>query len=138
MIKKYFPNADLKYHQLTLNYPYFQKKTIRIKFRFFLFEPQFMRGTPLRGCHKSCRLVHFFRAINERKKMWKFIFLFFIFNKSVHSCKRLYFYFLNITNYLGKYKKALFMGHPFPTKLDYRFFFKDDINKLQTLSGVVR
>ena len=53
----------------------------------------------LRGWHKSSRLVHFFRAIYERKKMWKFIFLFFIFNKSVHSYKRLHFYFLNITNY---------------------------------------
>ena len=50
----------------------------------------------LRGWHKSSRLVHFFRAIYERKKCGN---LFFIFNKSVHSYKRLHFYFLNITNY---------------------------------------
>ena len=33
----------------------------------------------------------FFRSDLWKKKMWKFFILFFIFNKSVHSCKRLYF-----------------------------------------------
>ena len=36
----------------------------------------------------------------RKKKMWQFNFLYFKFNKSVRSCKRSYFYFLKITEYL--------------------------------------
>ena len=36
--------------------------------------------------------------------------------------------FLNITEYMLKYKTTVFIATPFLTKHDLRIFFKDDIN----------
>ena len=100
-----FPENDIRNYNLILNtrtvWHGARNKTIIFQILFlFLLRSAVYKSRPnlfLRERHNSSRLVHFFKAIFERKKNVEINF--FIFNKSVHSYKRFYFHSLNITHY---------------------------------------